>query len=84
MDMKRMLLINFMIRDWIFVIQLFQQRLGEEAFASALVKAAYDYARANGLKPIATCSYAVVWLQRHPEYQGEVGKDFCGENSCAL
>ena len=52
--------------------------------ASALVKAAYDYARANGLKPIATCSYAVVWLQRHPEYEGEVGKDFCGENSCAL
>lgn len=36
--------------------------------ASALVKAAYDYALANGLAPVATCSYAVIWLERHPEY----------------
>lgn len=39
--------------------------------ASALVKAAYDYALANGLVPVATCSYAVVWLERHPEYNGK-------------
>lgn len=38
--------------------------------ASALVKAAYDYARNYGLTPVATCPYAVVWLQRHPEYAG--------------
>ena len=36
-----------------------------------LVKAAYDYAVANGLKPKATCSYAVAWLQRHPEVTKE-------------
>lgn len=35
--------------------------------ASALVKAAYEYAAANGLKPEATCRYAFVWLERHPE-----------------
>lgn len=35
--------------------------------ASALVKAAYDYALANGLKPKATCWYALRWLERHPE-----------------
>lgn len=35
--------------------------------AGALVKAAYDYALASGLKPKATCSYAVRWLERHPE-----------------
>lgn len=35
--------------------------------AAALVKAAYDYALANGMKPKATCSYAVRWLERHPE-----------------
>lgn len=35
--------------------------------ASALVKAAYDYALDNGMKPKATCSYAVKWLERHPE-----------------
>ncbi len=35
--------------------------------AAALVKATYDFALKSGLKPKATCSYAVVWLQRHPE-----------------
>ena len=35
--------------------------------ASALVKTAYDFALGNGLKPKATCSYAVKWLERHPE-----------------
>ena len=52
--------------------------------ASALVKAAYDYALANGLVPVATCSYAVVWLERHPEYNGKTGKDYAGEGTCAL
>jgi len=36
--------------------------------AAALVKATYDYALESGLKPKATCSYAVMWLRRHPEY----------------
>lgn len=35
--------------------------------ASALVKAAYEYASTNNLTPKATCSYAVKWLERHPE-----------------
>ncbi|MEG1585668.1 MAG: GNAT family N-acetyltransferase [Bacteroidales bacterium] len=52
--------------------------------ASALVKAAYDYALSNNLTPVATCSYAVVWLERHPEYHGVVGKDYGGEGTCAL
>ena len=58
--------------------------IGGRGIASALVKAAYDFALENALKPIATCSYAVVWLQRHPEYQGEISKDYCEGNSCAL
>lgn len=41
-----------------------------------LVKAAYDYALENGYKPVATCLYAVVWLQRHPEYNSKTGNDF--------
>ena len=35
--------------------------------AAALVTAAYNYALENDLKPKATCSFAVRWLQRHPE-----------------
>lgn len=42
-----------------------------QGIAATLVKAAYDYAVANGLKPKATCSYAVAWLQRHPEVTKE-------------
>lgn len=42
--------------------------IGGRGIASALVKAAYDYAVANRLTPVATCSYAVKWLERHPEY----------------
>lgn len=52
--------------------------------ASALVRTAYDYARSQGLKPVATCSYAAVWLKRHPEYGGTESKDFGGTDSCAL
>lgn len=40
-----------------------------QGLAAALVKSAYDYALANHLKPLATCSYAVAWLERHPEYK---------------
>ena len=58
--------------------------IGGRGIASALVKAAYDYALENGYKPVATCSYAVVWLQRHPEYSGKIGNDFGGEGTCAV
>lgn len=37
--------------------------------ASMLVKFIYDYAAGCGLRPAATCTYAKVWLQRHPEYE---------------
>jgi len=60
------------------------EELGGRGIASALVKAAYDYALENGYKPVATCSYAVVWLQRYPEYNGKTGNDFVGEGTCAV
>lgn len=60
------------------------EAIGGRGIAAALVKAVYDYARVKQLKPIATCSYAVSWLQRHPEYGGEVGEDYVDKGSCAL
>lgn len=37
-----------------------------QGIAAALMSAAYNYGISKGYKPIATCSYAAVWLKRHP------------------
>ena len=39
-----------------------------QGIAASLVKATFDYAIENQLKPRAVCSYAVAWLKRHQEY----------------
>lgn len=58
--------------------------IGGRGIAGQLVKATYDYALEQHLEPVATCSYAVVWLQRHPEYHGRPGQDYGGCETCAL
>lgn len=57
--------------------------LGGQGIAGKLVQAAYDYAVAQGLKCIATCSYAVKWLERHPAYAGQASADYV-EGGCAV
>jgi predicted GNAT family acetyltransferase len=42
-------------------------RLEGRGIASALVQAAFDHARAEGLKVRPLCSYVVTWTRRHPE-----------------
>lgn len=37
--------------------------------AAALVKAALDHARANGLKVRPLCSYVAAYMRRHPDTQ---------------
>ena len=44
--------------------------IGGRGIAAALVQAAVEYARAEGLKVDPRCSYADAWMRRHPEYQG--------------
>ncbi|HEY5970644.1 MAG TPA: GNAT family N-acetyltransferase [Pseudoxanthomonas sp.] len=36
--------------------------------AGELVRAALEYARAEGLRIVPACSYSAAYLQRHPEY----------------
>lgn len=42
--------------------------VGGRGIAAALVQAAFDAARQENWKVQPACSYAAVWLQRHPEY----------------
>lgn len=58
-------------------------QLEGKGIAAALVKAAYDHALSKGLKPLATCSYAARWLERHPQYGGCKSSDW-HEGSCGL
>ncbi len=44
------------------------RRVGGRGIAAALVQTALDAARARGWKVRPACSYAAVWMQRHPEY----------------
>jgi predicted GNAT family acetyltransferase len=43
-------------------------RLEGRGVGSALVKGAYDWAKTQSMKPMATCRFAVAWLHRHPDY----------------
>lgn len=49
------------------------EAIGGRGIAAALVQAAFDHARASGLKVRPACSYAAAWLQRHPEAADLVG-----------
>ena len=46
-----------------------------EGVADALVHAAVAYARAHGVRLIATCAYVRAWVRRHPDeravFEGE-------------
>ena len=40
----------------------------------ALVRAALDYARANGMRVVPTCPFVAVWLKAHPDQQSLVAR----------
>lgn len=42
--------------------------IGGRGVAAALVKAAFDVARERTWTVVPACSYAAVWVRRHPEY----------------
>jgi hypothetical protein len=43
--------------------------VGGRGIAAALVEAALKTARNEGWLVVPACSYAAVWMQRHPEYR---------------
>ena len=47
---------------------LVPEALGGRGVAGALVRAALDFARSEGLRVRPTCSYADAWMRRHPDY----------------
>ena len=44
------------------------EALGGRGLAWRLVQAAFDHARAQGWRVLPACSYARVWVGRHPDY----------------
>lgn len=42
--------------------------VGGRGIAAALVRAALELAREQGWSVSPACSYAAVWMQRHPEF----------------
>lgn len=55
--------------DYLDIVHTFvPPEIGGKGIAASLVETAYTYALENGMRPQATCSYAVMWLKRHPEY----------------
>ncbi len=44
--------------------------VGGRGIASDLTRAAFAFAREQGLKIIPACSYAATWAKRHPEVAG--------------
>ena len=42
--------------------------IGGRGVAAELVRAALDFARSEALMVVPACSYAAVYIQRHPQY----------------
>lgn len=42
--------------------------VGGRGIAGELVRTAFETARSEGWKVIPACSYARIWIERHPDY----------------
>ncbi len=48
------------------------EALGGQGLAAALTRVALEHAKQQGWRVVPRCSYAAVYIQRHPEYAGLV------------
>lgn len=62
--------VEYMIHDGALDIlhTIVPMRIENRGIGSLLVRAAYDWGRGEGLRPMGTCHFANTWLRRHPEY----------------
>lgn len=63
-------LLDYTIEDGILTIRHTEvpKALGGRGIAGALVRAALEFARAEGYRVRPACEYAVAWMAKHPEY----------------
>lgn len=61
---------TYRLRDGVMVIDHtgVPSAIGGRGVAGHLVRAAFAHAREAGWKVVPACSYAAVWVARHPEY----------------
>lgn len=62
-------LIDYQLRDGVMAIThtAVPREIEGRGVASQLTRAAFNHARAEGLKIHPACSYAAAWSKRHPE-----------------
>lgn len=61
--------VDYEMDDGVMVLThtLVPDAIGGRGVAAALVKAAFDHARAAGVKVRPQCSYAAAWARRHDD-----------------
>jgi predicted GNAT family acetyltransferase len=62
--------LDYRLRDGVMTITHtgVPEAIGGRGVAAELTRFALDTARANGWKVVPACSYAEVFMRRHPEY----------------
>jgi predicted GNAT family acetyltransferase len=62
-------LLDYRLADGVLTIRHTEvpKPLGGRGIASALVAAAFAFARGHGYGVRPACEYAAIWVQRHPE-----------------
>ena len=64
-------LLDYTIEDGVMTIRHTEvpKALGGRGIAGELVRAALEFARAEGYRVRPACEYAVAWMAKHPEYE---------------
>jgi uncharacterized protein len=62
--------VDYLLQDGVMTITHtgVPSEVGGRGIAGELVRTAFETARKEGWKVVPACSYAQVWLERHPEY----------------